>query len=205
MAEEESGSKTILIFIGMPYTGKTTLIQHLQRRVPGEAIYTDQIFSALVPPAEISLSRWVAEGPNLIDRIRRMLRDSKETVFYVELGVMKARPRSDLIRWARAEGYRVIPLWLQCEDFEALLDRQRQRLEELGQQGDVNGLKLGIDLDKLYHKIKDAFEEPTVEEGFLIINTEDPLEESVATIVRLHNTNCLSNSGVGVLNLLRAQ
>jgi len=178
-------TKTILVFIGMPYTGKTTLIQHLQRRVPGEAIYADKIFLYLVPPAEISLNRWITEGPNLIDSIKGTIRDSEETVFYVELGVMKAGPRSDLIRWARAEGHRVIPLWLQCEDFEELLNRQRQRLEELGQRGDGNGSKLGIDLGKLYNKIKDAFEEPTAEEGFLIITTGDALEASLAVISRL--------------------
>jgi DNA polymerase III delta prime subunit len=177
-------AKIALLFIGLPYTGKTTLIQCLQRELPGEAIYADDIFTRCVPPSEISLNRWLEEGPHLVECICSIIRNSDETRFYVELGIMRARHRSNLVRWAEAEGYRVIPLWLRCDNWQELGKRHRARVQEIG-EGGRSGAKIDITLDDLYRRIRAAFEEPTTGEGFWVINTERQIGENVSAIRQL--------------------
>ena len=174
-------AKTILLFIGLPYTGKTALIQRSQKELPGLTVYADEIFTCTVPPADVSLNRWLKEGSYLVERIQSIIQSSDETRFYVELGIMQAGPRGNLIRWAEAENYRVIPLWLRCDDFEELCKRQRARVQEIG-DGGRRGAKIDITLDELYQRICAAFEEPTAEEGFIIINTANRLEKSLMAI-----------------------
>jgi hypothetical protein len=176
--------KTALLFIGLPYTGKTALIQHMQGEWPGRAIYADEIFTRFVPPSEVSLNRWLEEGPRLVECIRSIIRNSSEAWFYVELGIMRAQQRGDLIHWAEAEGHCVLPLWLRCDDWKELGRRHRARVREIG-EGGRSGAKIDITLDDLYRRIRVAFEEPTVDEGFFVINTEKSLHENVSTICKL--------------------
>jgi hypothetical protein len=177
-------AKTTLLFIGLPYTGKTTLIQRIQGELPGKAIYADEIFSRLVPPSEISLNRWLEEGPHLVERICSTVQNASETRFYVELGIMRARERGDLIRRVEAEGHRVVLLWLQCDDLQELEKRHMAREQEIG-KGKSSGAKIDITLDELYQRIRAAFEEPVADEGFWVINTEKHIQENVATICHL--------------------
>ena len=169
-------NRTTVIFIGLPYTGKTTLIQRLQEEYPGEALYADEIFTRTVSPDEVSLNRWLKEGPYLIERIQSLVQSSDETRFYVELGIMQTEPRGHFIRWAEAKNCRVIPLWLRCDNFEELRKRQEERVQEIG-NGGRRGAKIDIELDELYQKICAAFEEPTVDEGFIVIDTDNRIEK----------------------------
>jgi predicted kinase len=176
--------KTTVLFVGLPYTGKTTLIQYMQREMPGQVICVDEIFVRSVPPAEISLNRWLEKGPYLVECIRSIIEHSTETRFYVELGIMRARQRANLVRWAEAEGHRVLPLWLRCDEWQELGKRHQARVQEIG-EGGKSGAKIDITLDELYQRIRAAFEEPTADEGYWVINTEKPLQENALTIRRL--------------------
>ncbi len=177
-------AKTVVIFIGLPYTGKTTLIQRLQERCSGEAIYADAIFNEMTPPAETSLERWLQAGPRLVERIEALIQQSQARLFFVELGVMQAKPRTQLVRWCRDQGYVVIPIWCRCDDDEALKARHKARIEEVG-AGGRSGPKIDIALDDLYRRIRAAFEEPTTAEGFIEIDTTQRLEDNLEALCRL--------------------
>ena len=117
----------------------------------------------------------------MIERIQSLVQSSDETRFYVELGIMQTEPRGHFIRWAEAKNCRVIPLWLRCDNFEELRKRQEERVQEIG-AGGSRGAKIDITLDELYQKICDAFEEPTVDEGFIVIDTENRIEKCLDII-----------------------
>ena len=179
--------KTILLFVGLPYTGKTTLIQRMEQELDGKAIYVDKIFLRSVPPSEVSLNRWLEEGPRLVESICSIIRYSDETRFYVELGIMRARQRADLVRWAKAKGYRVLPLWLVCDDWQELGKRHLARVSEVG-KGGRSGAKIEITLDELYQRIRAAFEEPMADEGFWVIDTAKSVQENVSRICQLESS-----------------
>jgi hypothetical protein len=54
-------------------------------------------------------------------------------------------------------------------------------VQEIG-DGGRRGAKIDITLDELYQRICAAFEEPTAEEEFIIINTANRLEKSLMLI-----------------------
>ncbi|MEA3335070.1 MAG: AAA family ATPase [Chloroflexota bacterium] len=176
--------KTVVIFIGLPYTGKTTLIQRLQEVCPGDAIFADAIFTRSVPPSQISLNRWFQEGSCLVRRIKTIIKQSANECFFVELGTMLAEPRAELVRWCNEHGYKVIPIWCRCDDDEALQQRHRTRIEEIG-EGGRSGAKIDITLDDLYERICAAFEQPASEEGYFVIDTYRSVDETLATIHQL--------------------
>ena len=178
------GNKSIILFIGLPYTGKTALIRRLQQELPGRAVYADELFTRTVPPDEISLDRWLRESERLAEQIRAIVQSLDAERFYVELGIMPAGPRRSLLRWAQAEGYRLLPLWLRCDDEAELNRRHRARVRRVG-VGGSRGATIEISLGGLYQRICAAFEEPTAEEGFIIVDTIAPLDECVAVVRRM--------------------
>jgi len=176
-----ASAKTTLIFIGLPYTGKTTLIQRLQDVYPGEALYADEIFTRTVPSSEISLVRWLDEGFRLVAQIQAIVQQSTRKRFFVELGTMRAMPRDELVSWCREQRYNVIPIWCQCTNVEALQLRRQARIDEIG-EGGTSGVKIDISLDDLYQRICAAFEQPAVEDGYIVIDTYQTADENLAAI-----------------------
>jgi len=179
-------AKTVVVFIGLPYTGKTTLIQRLQEKYAGEAIFADAVFMQITPPSQIGLARWLQEGPRLVERIQTMIRQSSSQLIFVELGTMRAKQRAQLIRRCRDQGYAVIPIWCRCDDDEALQQRRQTRVEEIG-AGGRREAKIDITLDDLYARIRAAFEEPTPAEGFIEIDTSRRLEENLDALCQIIN------------------
>ena len=191
--------KTVVLFLGLPYTGKSTLIRELKRELPGEEIIADAIFLDEVAPEEVSLEAWLAHGPALVRRIEQAIAASPASLCYVELGIMRARDRSDLSEWILGQGHRSIPVWLRCEDGQVLSRRRSARADAVGgQTGDgvdrgegpaprtkpSEGL-IDIDLDGLYQRIRAAFEEPRADEGYRIIDTEGDVVECTSALSRI--------------------
>jgi hypothetical protein len=81
-------------------------------------------------------------------------------------------------------GYRVIPILCQCHDPEALQQRHQARVQEIG-AGNTSGAKIDIRLDDLYARICAAFEPPALAEGYFVIDTCRPLDESVTAVQQL--------------------
>ncbi len=176
-------TKTVVLLIGLPYTGKTTLIQHLLQEYGGEAIHADAIFTSIIPPSQINLDRWLQEGDRLIEHIQSTIQQSPSELFFVELGTMRAQPRRKLIHWCDEQGYTVIPLWCRCQDEAILQKRHQSRVAEIG-KGVARGAKIDIRLDDLYARICAAFEKPTAEEGFIELDTSGCLDDSLEQLRR---------------------
>jgi cytidylate kinase len=64
-----NSKQTVVLFSGLPYSGKTAIIQRLLEKLPGEAVYVDGIFRDIVSEEEVCLERWLEEGTRLVDGI----------------------------------------------------------------------------------------------------------------------------------------
>lgn len=179
----EPVERTVVLFLGLPYTGKTALITRLLERLPGLAVYVDGIFRDIVSEEEICLDRWLAEGTAFVDRMESAVRESRYRVVYIELGIMQRVHRTALLRRLEAEGYRVIPLLLVCRSSEELARRQLARQQALDKRPDR--LKIAIGLDELFGRIYQVFEPPDESEPFIPVDTSGTIDGSVETILEL--------------------
>jgi hypothetical protein len=172
--------QTVVLFSGLPYSGKTAIIQRLLERLPGEAVYVDGIFRDIVSEEEVCLERWLEEGPHLIEGIIEQITNTDESYIYVEVGIMQAKHRGKLMQWARSGNYHLLPILLQCESMEVVAQRQHARAQKLARQPEK--LKIAIELDELYGPILTAFDKIMDEEGYYTINTAEPIEKNVEEI-----------------------
>ena len=178
-----ASDKTVVLFSGLPYSGKTALIHRLLEKLQGEAVYVDGLFRDLVSEEEVCLERWLKEGPRLVEGIIDRIAKAAGSPIYVEVGILPARYRGPLIRWIRDHGYRLIPILLRCESREVVQKRQQARARALGAQPEK--LKIAIDLDELYGPINAAFDEIEAWEGYHAIDTDASIEKNVEEICRL--------------------
>jgi len=174
--------QTVVLVAGLPYSGKTAIIEALQERLPGRGIFIDAIFRDFVEEKDVCLRRWLAEGTRLVDRIIEAIRQASEPYLYVEIGILQPRHRGRLMDWARDNGYRLVPLLLQCESREQVVERQARRERSLRDQADR--LKIAIGMEELEGPITAAFVKPEDGEGFLRIDTARPIEENIREISR---------------------
>jgi len=175
--------RTVVLFSGLPYSGKTAIIHWLLEGLPGKAIYVDAIFRDIVSEEEVCLERWLEEGPRLVDGIIELINSTEKSCIYVEVGIMQAKHRGRLMQWVRNSNFNFIPILLQCESKEAVQYRQQERARKLATQPEK--LKIAIDLDELYGPIHDAFDTILDSEGYYKIDTNRPIENSVEEIRRL--------------------
>jgi cytidylate kinase len=175
--------KTVVLFSGLPYTGKTAIIHRLLEGLPGEAIYVDGLFRDIVSEKEVCLERWLEEGPRLVDGIIAAIANAKKPLVYVELGIMQMKHRTKLMHWVRNSNYHLVPILLQCESRKAVRQRQQARARAIAAQPEK--LKIAIDLDELYGPISAAFDEIMDWEGYHTIDTNAPIEINVEEICRL--------------------
>lgn len=172
--------QTVVLFSGLPYSGKTAIIQSLLERLPGEAVYVDGIFRDIVSEEEVCLERWLEEGPRLVEGIIAQIANTEESYIYVEVGIMQAKHRGTLMHWTRSSNYHLLPILLLCESRETVAQRQQARAQKLARQPEK--LKIAIDLDELYGPILAAFDKIMDEEGYYTINTAEPIEKNVDEI-----------------------
>jgi len=175
--------KTVVLFSGLPYSGKTAIIHRLLEGLPGEAIYVDGIFRDIVSEEEVCLERWLEKGPRLVEGIIECITNAEKSPIYVEVGIMQAKHRGKLMHWVRNGNYHLVPILLQCESKKAVQQRQQARARALAAQPEK--LKIAIDLDELYGPINAAFDEIMDWEGYHTIDTNAPIEKNVEEICRL--------------------
>lgn len=173
--------KTAILVVGLPYTGKTTLINSLMKPYPGNKIIADQIYLQEVSPGKVSLQHWLDYCTVLVERIKSKIIRSTEAFSFVELGIMPRTHRSQLAEWLQNDGHRVIPLWLKCENVEKIVKRRNER----GGKTDNDGEHIDISLGDLYERIKNSFEEPLDDEGFVQIDTAGGLETCIGVVTEL--------------------
>jgi len=177
---QHQGSQTVVIVAGLPYSGKTAIIERLMRELPGRAIFIDAVFRDFVEEKDVCLERWLAEGTRLVDRIIDVIAAAAEPFVYVEIGILQPGHRDRLLAWARDNGRRVLPLLLECASREAVCGRQAVREEQLARQHDR--LKIAIGMEELEGPITAAFVKPTDGEGFIRIDTSQPIEDNIREI-----------------------
>ena len=175
--------QTVVLFSGLPYSGKTAIIHRLQEVLPGEAIYVDSHFRDIVSEDEVCLERWLEENPRLADRIIEHIRTVEAARHYVEVGIMRKRYRGWLLEWSRNAGYNVLPILLRCDSREAVAARQSARAQALMAKPEKQ--KIAIDLDELYGPISSAFEKIEDSEGYYVVDTSKPIDDCVEQIVGL--------------------
>jgi len=178
--------QTVVLFSGLPYSGKTAIIQRLLRRLPGKAIYVDGIFRDIVSEEDVCLERWLEEGPRLVEGIIDLITSAKEAHIYVEVGILPSKHRGNLMQWIRKNNYHLVPILLQCESKKDIEQRQQARAQALASQPEK--LKIAIDLDELYGPILAAFDKIMDSEGYYTINTAESIEKNLEEIcVLIHN------------------
>lgn len=175
--------QTVVIFSGLPYSGKTAIIQGLLKGLPGEAIYVDGIFRDIVTEEEVCLERWLEEGFRLVEGIIECIANAEKSPICVEVGIMQTKHRGRLMQWIRDENYHLVPILLQCESKKAVQQRQEARARSIAAQPEK--LKIAIDLEELYGPISAAFDEIMEWEGYHTINTNAPIEKNLEEITRL--------------------
>jgi hypothetical protein len=176
------GRTTVMLMAGLPYSGKTAVIMGLLERLPGKALYIDAIFRDFVEEKDVCLKRWLAEGTRLVDRIIRAIEEAEEPVIYVEIGILQPVHRLRLMEWVKSAGHLLVPVLLECRSREEVRERQAARERSLAAQSDR--LKIAIGLEELYGPISEAFMRPGDDEGFLIVDTTEPLADNVERILR---------------------
>ena len=169
--------KTILLFAGLPYTGKTTLIRHLAARRPGAVIHADEVFNRSVPAAQRSLERWLQEGPTLVRGITDRIQADPADTCYVEVGIMRRGDRNVILSWAHLQNHRILPILLVCDDEEETTRRYRARNDAPEDDATIR-----IALGELYQRIRAAFEVPAPAEGYLRVDTTRHLDECAERI-----------------------
>ena len=179
---EAHGQQAVVLVAGLPYSGKTAIIEQLLQRLPGRALYIDGIFRDFVEEEDVCLKRWLAEGTRLVDRIIEAIAQASEPWIYVEIGILQPKHRNRLMGWVRSHGYRLVPILLQCESREAVQERQARRALSLSGQSDRR--KIAIGMEELEGPITEAFVKPEEAEGFLRINTAEPIQDNVEEIRR---------------------
>jgi len=177
---QAKNTKTVILVAGLPYSGKTAIIQEMIKKLPGYAIFIDSIFKEIVSESEVCLTRWLKECPHLIDRIKNMIENSPATHIYVEIGILPRKYRKALSDWISKMGYKCVRILLECNSRNAIAERQAERERLL--TGRHDHLKIAIDLDELYGPISAAFEPPRHDEGYKKINTALSIEESMVEI-----------------------
>lgn len=184
--------QTVVLFSGLPYTGKTAIIHRLQDVLPGEAIHVDVHFRDIVAEDEVCLDRWLEENPRLVERIVDHIRSVPADRYYVEIGIMRKKHRRYLIEWSRNAGYDVLPVLLECHSRATIAARQEARMQALALSPEKQ--KIAIDLDELYGPIDSSFEKIEASEGYHVVDTSRPIDVCVNRIVKLIETN--GTSGV---------
>jgi hypothetical protein len=172
----------VMLVAGLPYSGKTAIIKSLLERVPGKALYIDAIFRDFVEEKDVCLTRWLAEGTRLVDRIIQAIETSAEPTIYVEIGILQPAHRARLMDWVRSAGHVLVSVLLECRSREELRERQAARARSLAAQPDR--LKIAIGLDELDGPISAAFVRPGDGEGFLVVNTAKPIADNVEQILQ---------------------
>ena len=172
--------QTVVLFSGLPYSGKTAIIYRLLKKLQGKAIYIDGLFRDIVSEEDVCLERWLEEGPRLVEGIIELITNTEESRIYVEVGIMQAKHRGKLMHWIRNSNYHLVPILLQCESKQAIQQRQQARAQKIA--GQPEKLKIAIDLDELYGPIYAAFDEIMDREGYYTINTAEPIEKNVGEI-----------------------
>jgi len=180
--------QTVVLFSGLPYSGKTAIIRRLQEVLPGEAIHIDAHFRDIVAEDEVCLKRWLDENQHLVDRIIAHIRSVPAARYYVEVGIMRRKYRGHLIEWSRDAGYNVLPILLECNSREAVAARQRARTQALMISPEKQ--KIAIDLAELYGPISSAFEKIEASERYYVVDTSKPIEVCVNEIVGVIETGC---------------
>lgn len=180
---EQKQRKTVIIVAGLPYSGKTAIIQGLQKILPGKTVYVDGIFRDLVTEEEVCLERWLLEGPQLVKGMMEEIEKAEKPYVYVEIGILQKKNRKLLTRWVKDKGYHLVPVLLQCQSREEVQKRQSHRAAVLSTQKDK--LKIAIDLEELYGPILAAFQIPEPGEGFHSIDTSKEIEENLEEIKNL--------------------
>jgi hypothetical protein len=174
------GSQAIVVVAGLPYSGKTAIIERLMRDLPGKAVFIDAVFRDIVEEKDVCLERWLAEGTRLVDSIIDEIAAAAEPFVYVEIGILQPRHRDRLMAWARDHGRWVLPVLLECASRQAVCSRQAAREVQLARGHDR--LKIAIGMDELEGPIRAAFVTPADGEGFLRIDTSQPIEENIREI-----------------------
>jgi hypothetical protein len=173
-------SRTMVIVAGLPYSGKTAIIEGLMRRLPGKAIFIDAVFRDFVEEKDVCLQRWLDEGTRLVDRIIEAIAGCADEFVYVEIGILQPRHRDRLMAWASDNGCRAFPILLECRSREAVCSRQSARAAQLARAHDR--LKIAIGMEELEGPITAAFVRPTNGEGFLVIDTSRPIGNNIDEI-----------------------
>lgn len=184
--------KTVVVIAGLPYSGKTAIIQQLIKTAYGSAVFVDDVFRGLVSESEVCLVRWLEEGSRLVEGMERAIKDAQTTIVYVEIGILQSRHRKSLSDWIRDQGYREVPILLHCGSKIAVAERQAARAEVLSRGKDR--LKIAIDLDELYGPISAAFEPPQENEGYTMIDTSTRIEDNIRDIRALFDAASLRKS-----------
>ena len=175
--------KTVALFFGLPYSGKTALIHRLQDVVPGDAVFIDALFRDLVPEHEVCLDKWLSTQQEFIGLVDAAVKATEGGVVYVELGIFQRAYRTELIRRLSNCGDTIIPVMLVCESRDELRRRQEARAHALEQRADK--LKIAIGLDELYQRIYPVFEYPNADEKYIVIDTATDIETTVNQVVEL--------------------
>jgi len=172
--------KIIVLFAGLPYSGKTAIIHGMMNILPGAAVYIDSVFREFVPESEVCLVRWLQAGTELVERIKKKIENSDESIIYVEIGILQQQHRKALSEWINRKQYRCIPILLNCNSKELVAARQAIRAKEVATSH--NRLKIAIDLEELYGPISTAFQMPSEEEGYITIDTSSSIEQNISVI-----------------------
>jgi len=173
--------KIAIIVVGLPYTGKTTLIESLNKSFPGNEIVADRIYLQNVQSEKVGLEHWLGYCPILVKRIKSEIERSNSLCSFIELGIMGRTHRSTICDWLGANGHEVVKLWLRCENMKIIAGRRRARSAETTRaEGNID-----ISLGGLYERIRSSFEMPDISEGFVEIDTEKDLETCTKAVMEL--------------------
>lgn len=174
------GDQTVVVVAGLPYSGKTSIIESLLREVPGTAIYIDAVFREFVEEKDVCLENWLAHGDRLVDRIIEHIESTQASVVCIEIGILQSAHRRRLVTWIRSSGRSVSPILLECRSRDAVAQRISARMALLAREQDSRRIAIGM--EELEGPITAAFQEPDDGEKFLRVDTSVPIAESIGMI-----------------------
>ncbi|MFX0011044.1 MAG: HAD-IIIA family hydrolase [Candidatus Hermodarchaeota archaeon] len=165
-------TQKIILIIGYPASGKTVAAKN----------YVDQGYHRL------NRDEIGGKLDDLVDHLERLYKDKGISNFVMDNTYSTRKSRETVIRWAHENNFEIVCEWIDLDVGDALYNAAQRMINTYGKILSPEQIKksndIGVYPPVVIYKIRKAFEEPSVEEGFnnvVRIKFKRELDKSVYT------------------------
>ena len=165
-------TQKIVLIIGYPASGKTVVAKK----------YVDQGYHRL------NRDEIGGKLDDLVDHLERLHKDKGISNFVMDNTYSTKKSRESVVRWARENDFEIMCEWIDLDVGDALYNAAKRMINTYGKILTPEQIKkcndIGVYPPVVIYKIRKAFEEPSIEEGFnnvVRVKFKRELDKSVYT------------------------